>query len=393
MSRFRGRPTLARSTAFSAALIAVLLAPVIAGAAPRWSRTTADGAVTLGVRGQLSAWYLDARDDGVRAWSGGARYIPSLTLSIESGGRLLDIEALANLDWTDGDPAPEDDLEAELYRLKLRYATWHTETRIGLQKINFGPARLLRSLMWFDRVDPRDPLALTDGVWGARFRYTSDANVGLWLWGLYGNDETKGVELFPSEDDEPEFGGRLQAPLGSGEIAASAHTRLVDGSSMMLGEFREHRVALDGRWDVEVGLWVEAVLGRYDNRLLPFRWRQSGTAGVDYTIPVGNGIYVLAEHMAVSLADEIGESDVDTDYSACMVTYQLGILDALTFIGYFSWDTERFSPYASWRRAWDRLELNLIFFDYKEADTGTALLARETPVTGLGGQVVLIYNH
>ncbi|MBN1886023.1 MAG: hypothetical protein JW876_10945 [Candidatus Krumholzibacteriota bacterium] len=382
-----------RAAVLPAAILAAAFVAAPAAAAPRWERARGDGVLALGLRGQLSVWYLDARDGGDRSWNGGLRYIPSLSVSIESGGRLLDLEALANLGAMDGDPAPDDEFDAELYRLKLRYATSRTETRVGLQKVNFGPARLLRSLMWFDRVDPRDPLALTDGVYGARFRYTSDANVGLWLWGLYGNDETKGLELFPSKKTEPEFGGRLQVPAGSGELAASVHTRVIDGSGMMLGEFREHRLALDGRWDVEAGVWFEAVLGRYDSDPLPFRWRQSGTVGIDYTVPVGNGLFVLAEHMAVSIAEEIGESDIDADYSACMLSYQAGILDAFTFIGYFSWETERFSSHFAWRRAWDRIELDVIFFDYRESDAGAALLARETPVSGTGGQVVLIYNH
>ena len=57
----------------------------------------------------------------------------------------------------------------------------------GLQKINFGSATMLRPLMWFDQVDPRDPLQLTDGVWGVLGRYYFLNNANIWLWGLYGN--------------------------------------------------------------------------------------------------------------------------------------------------------------------------------------------------------------
>jgi len=54
-----------------------------------------------------------------------------------------------------------------------------------LQKINFGSATLFRLLMWFDRIDPRDPLKLTDGVYGLLLRYYFHNNTNIWLWGLY----------------------------------------------------------------------------------------------------------------------------------------------------------------------------------------------------------------
>jgi hypothetical protein len=57
------------------------------------------------------------------------------------------------------------------YRLWARYSTSQLEIRAGLQKINFGSANILRPLMWFDQMDPRDPLQLTDGVWGILGRY------------------------------------------------------------------------------------------------------------------------------------------------------------------------------------------------------------------------------
>jgi hypothetical protein len=52
-----------------------------------------------------------------------------------------------------------------------------------LQKINFGSASMLRPLMWFDQMDPRDPLQLTDGVWGLLGRYYFLNNANIWLVG------------------------------------------------------------------------------------------------------------------------------------------------------------------------------------------------------------------
>jgi len=107
------------------------------------------------------------------------------------------------------------------YRFWARYSAKQVELRIGLQKINFGSASMLRPLMWFDQVDPRDPLMLTDGVWGILGRYYFLNNANIWLWGLYGNDNRKGWEIFNSQKTIPEFGGRLQIPVPKGESGFS----------------------------------------------------------------------------------------------------------------------------------------------------------------------------
>jgi len=39
-----------------------------------------------------------------------------------------------------------------IYRGWIRYSGSQFEARVGLQKINFGPAQLLRSLKWFARL-------------------------------------------------------------------------------------------------------------------------------------------------------------------------------------------------------------------------------------------------
>lgn len=67
------------------------------------------------------------------------------------------------------------------YRAWVRLSTNTFEARVGLRKINFGSATLFRSLMWFDRTDPRDPLRLTDGVSGLLLRDYAVNNTSLWL--------------------------------------------------------------------------------------------------------------------------------------------------------------------------------------------------------------------
>ena len=147
------------------------------------------------------------------------------------------------------------------YRFWVRFATSQFQVRIGLQKINFGSAMLLRPLMWFDRIDPRDPLQITDGVYAILLRYYFLNNANIWLWGVYGQNQRKGMEVFPTKENSGEYGGRIQVPLMNGEIATSYHHRDIDPTAMVLNapRFRsENRYALDGKWDLGVGLWFEA---------------------------------------------------------------------------------------------------------------------------------------
>ena len=57
------------------------------------------------------------------------------------------------------------------HRYWVRYSNEKLETRLGLQKVVFGPSFILRSLSWFDTIDLRDPKGQTDGVEAFRLRW------------------------------------------------------------------------------------------------------------------------------------------------------------------------------------------------------------------------------
>jgi hypothetical protein len=179
-------------------------------------------------RGQLSGWFNVNPSNDLPLWTG-IRYIPAINYGIPFGGnRLIDIELSPRLSGTAG-MHPFDRFysgeDIRPYRAWARYSSSRFEIRAGLQKINFGSATLVRPLMWFDQVDPRDPLQLTDGVWGVLGRYYFLNNVNIWVWGLYGNEGPKTWETGVTRAGEPEFGGRLQVPVPRGETAISFHHR------------------------------------------------------------------------------------------------------------------------------------------------------------------------
>ncbi|HSG27845.1 MAG TPA: hypothetical protein VLA34_05140 [Candidatus Krumholzibacterium sp.] len=369
----------------------------------------------MAFKGQLSGWHIDADRDGGRYFETGLRYIPGFDLSLESSdGYLFSLEVSADAFFASRGPSSEDIDDIRLYRLKLRAGNPQAEIRLGLQQLNFGPAFLLRSLMWFESYDPRDPLGMAEGVYGIRFRYDASNNSGLWLWALYGNDSVRGLDILPSTDDHPELGGRFHYPVPRGELGATFHSREVGVPLTGLAGFTENRYALDGRWDIFVGAWFEAVLKHRDfqgSHLLPSEppeelpaeaalllgaasaeYTNYLTLGVDYTVPAGNGLYILAEHMATGEAGEPGGWHGGFDLSALMFRYPLGYVDDISAITFYNWELEQYSQHVSWRRTWDDLILDLSLFRYPSG-VQSAPGRPGRPAGGSGAQLTIMFNH
>jgi hypothetical protein len=131
---------------------------------------------------QLSAWFSlnDSRPSTPRL---GLRWQPSFSLTLALGGEWkLDGEFSADAAADVAAPGwntLDADGGIDPYRLWLRLSSDRFEARLGLQKINFGSASVFRPLMWFDRVDARDPLKLTTGVYGLLLRYYFKGNANL----------------------------------------------------------------------------------------------------------------------------------------------------------------------------------------------------------------------
>ncbi len=106
--------------------------------------------------GQVSVW--GAYNDNIDG-KAGIRYIPEITVSKDLNKELIiDAEVSLNLYTFTAFDSPEeleDNADAELYRSWARLSGDLYEARVGLQRINFGPAKILRSLRWFDQLDPR----------------------------------------------------------------------------------------------------------------------------------------------------------------------------------------------------------------------------------------------
>ncbi|RQV99464.1 MAG: hypothetical protein EH225_11525 [Calditrichaeota bacterium] len=365
------------------------------------------GAQSVQFHGEASLWGGGNNTSSANNWFYGIRYLPELYLHSAISGLQLDadlsVNAFYNGQFEEIEHIDEDgnhDGKVKAYRVWARLATRQFEARLGLQKINFGAAALFRPLMWFDEIDPRDPLQITDGVYALLMRYYFLNNANIWLWGLYGNDNPKGWEIHPTKEKTPEFGGRIQYPVSAGELGLSYHhRRLVLNPNIfpvaLFGEqdSEENRFGIDGRWDIEIGFWGELVLSRQDNRLLPYRWRRLANVGADYTLELGNGIHVLGEHFISEESKDALGNGTGYSLSAVSADYPLGVVDNVQGIFYYNWENEEWYRFLNWRRVYDHWTFFLMLFWNPDQVFTISNQSTVNNLAGKGIQIMLVFNH
>ena len=359
-----------------------------------------DAQDSLAFRGQLSSFaHLNPEND-LPLWSG-VRYIPQVNYKLDlQRERFFDIETSLNIYGNAGfSPFDTANFNGRLkpYRLWARFSTTQLEIRAGLQKINFGSASILRPLMWFDQIDPRDPLKLTDGVWGILARYYFLNNINIWAWGLYGNENLKGWESVATGRNKPEFGGRFQTPLPRGEAGLSYHHRTADGSSMsdpfITGNIIENRLGLDAKFDMTIGWWIEASWSQFSKDIGDLTSQGIFNLGLDYTFGLGNGLTVIYEQLAASTGNEPFRFDNVITFSLLSVTYPLGMFDNLSTILYYDLNNSKLYSFLTWQRQFNKLSLYLMGYVNPKEYNIPARGKNGTPYAGSGLQVMLVINH
>jgi hypothetical protein len=257
---------------------------------------------------------------------------------------------------------------------------------------------MLRPLMWFDRIDPRDPLQLTDGVWGLLGRYYFLNNANIWIWGLYGNPGPKTWEIGKTSKNIPEVGGRIQMPVPKGELALSYHFREVDtrdlGDSIpSYARVAENRVGIDGKWDWLVGFWIEGSwIGKNQNTGI-FTHEEMVNFGADYTFGIGNGLNMVVEQLFFSYDENAFAFSDLYSFTGSSLSYPLGMFDNISAIVYYDWKNNDLYNFVNWKRQFNKFFLYLMAFwnpvEYKmpqQAESGELL-------AGKGIQIMLVYNH
>lgn len=350
--------------------------------------------------GQLSLLSSYSPDNELSGFIGG-RYIPELSYKIPiDTNRFVDFEASANISGSTlfhpFDSAVNDGLISP-YRVWARYAGKQFELRVGLQKIDFGSAMLLRPIQWFNQIDPRDPLQLTNGVYGILGRYYFLNNANIWLWGLYGNEKTRGFDAIETNRNIPEFGGRLQYPTPRGEIALSYHHRKANSSKNnfvpQYEKIPEHRFGLDGKWDLKVGLWFEASYSYKAENLGPLTHQSLLNVGTDYTFGLGNGLNVVLEHMVVSFDQEAFAFNQAAQVTAVMASYPLGFFDNISTVAYYSWETQDFAFFVNYSHQFRHFTTYVMAFYNPDVQFGVQQNDFVNNFAGPGFRIMLVYNH
>ena len=331
----------------------------------------------------------------------GSRYLPELNYSYTfQNESLLDFEASANIyGSTLFHPFDRSQTNGEIkpYRLWGRYSGKQYEIRVGLQKIDFGTAMILRSLQWFDEIDARDPLQFTNGVYGGLGRYYFLNNANIWAWVLYGNENARGFEVMKNNPDIPEFGGRIQYPVPKGEFAVTYHHRNANSENLSFfpsyENIPENRYALDGKWDVGVGLWFEAVHINKAKNIGMLTNQTYLTLGADYTFGIGNGLNVTLEHLFSSYDEKAFALSNKMNVTATSIMYPLGFFDNISAMAYYSWKSDDFAFFVNYEHRFKKLTGYIMAYYNPDSQLGIGTTQFENSFSGPGVRLMLVYNH
>ena len=343
-------------------------------------------------RGELSGGlgYFPIRELPVMHY---ARYIPQYNLTIkerqDSSGVSFDSELSANLSYNyQTNPFDKNSLTgvAKLYRGWLRASTHNSELRVGLQKINFGSATVLRPLMWFDSVDPRDPVKFTEGELSALFRYYFTNNANLWVWAIYGKERLRAWETVGTIEGTPEVGLRFQHRIPLGEAAITYHRRkIIEGN--------EQRFAFDAKADSTAGLWTELV---YTRSSAQHRYPTQSYIlcfGSDYTFKIGNGLNILAEHLFASFNNSETGHKKSASFTALSGSYPLSISSHVNYILYYDWRRGYTFNFLNIKYNYKSVSINLMGYINPKSGSLPSLSQNQVDFGGNGVQVMLVYNH
>ncbi len=355
----------------------------------------------IGLDGQVISWSTINLQEPFNI-QGGLRYIPEVNFNIPIGNLSLEGEGSLNI-WGsaayDGSDSIAYDNKLDLYRAWVKLSGDQFEIRAGLQKINFGSANMIRPLMWFDQIDPRDPLGLTKGVYGLLGRYYFLNNANIWLWGLYGNNDPKGLEIFPSKENSFEYGGRVQLPISIGEIAASYHHRQADPDAilptpMQIGETcPENRYALDAKVDIGVGAWFEAALIQKNSDLLTLDNTTMLNVGLDYSFAIGNGLSIMGEALYYMQGEEAFQTEQDVIFGGLSLNYPINIIHNISAIVFIDASNKELYRFINWSMTYDKWAFYSMAFWNPDKYRLPGFEQEANIFSGVGFQLMAVFNY
>ena len=322
-------------------------------------------------------------------------YIPTLSIiNYLSNERLIDIEWAHKINRMYSDKALLSSYDKP-YRWWIRYSTEKLEARLGLQKIAFGPAQILRPTSWFDTIDPRDPTGQTEGVEAFRLKFFPNNLLSFWTWVINNNSDTLS------------YGIRSEYSGNSGEWGLTFHKEKIESINQvalfpifMSGS--HSRVALDYRYDGVIGFWFEgASFFSSNNSSSKNDLYNLVTLGADYTLPIYNGVLIMVESMQINGGpgdnfhlDSI--KNINETYSVLMASMPIGLLHQVMAVAQLDWKKSQSYYYLRWGITYDRFSFNLsLSANPKISDHELYQEYLPTSLSGFGNLLhfTIIYNH
>lgn len=301
-------------------------------------------------------------------------YLPTLYNRFDFKSNKIDLEYSYYIDRQYIRNAPIN-TNNEPYRYWIRYSINRFEARLGLQKIAFGSAKVLRPMAWFDEIDIRDPLSKTKGVEALRLRYFTENNYVFWFW------------LMQNDHKEISFGGRGEISTKQGEWGITLHHDPSE-AEQIIGQIpfyitESHtRLGLEFRYDGFIGSWFEGVSFIKKNNASN-NWNQNSmfSVGMDYTIPIGGGLLIMSELLNRNGGHKIElEIEEKQTLSVFSLSLPLGIVHQLMAISSQDWKNNKTYNYLRWSVIYDTFSVN-------------SMVSIDSDKIGNQLQFTLIYNH
>mgnify|MGYP006079048185 CR=1 FL=1 len=241
------------------------------------------------------------------------------------------------------------------YRLWIRYSKPKYDFRLGLQKISFGAASLLRPLNWFDTIDFTSTTDQTDGIKAMRAQFFPSESTIFWIWCL--------------DDEKVSCGSRLEFLNSLGSFGLSYHNdrnntshevfkapQIIENQPFMFPG-KNHRIGIDYRYDGLMGLWLEGSSILSSSKDINLNRFDMLTLGADYTFPILNGLLISSESMYFSIISQ-DLWILNQTTSSLIASMPIGMLNDLMFITIRDWDTKDFYNLLRWSTTFDYFSIN-----------------------------------
>jgi len=148
-------------------------------------------------------------------------------------------------------------------------------------------------------------------------------------------------------------------------------------------------MAIDYRYDGIIGFWNESTLIQSKKTQVIL-----ATFGADYTLPILNGVLIMAETMYAS--NKNNDQNKTKYYSAFMASLPIGITHSAMYVSQLDWAEEKTYHYLRWSSTFNNYSLNWIFSinpKRNQYNVSENMLTESIAGFGTNIQFMFIYHH